>query len=53
MAETDHPLKRLLALAAMDFAVWLPIANGECSVRFPVFDRHEARLDREQRSLPF
>jgi hypothetical protein len=23
MAETDHPLKRLLALAAMDFAVWL------------------------------
>jgi predicted transposase YdaD len=23
MADTDHPLKRLIALAAMDFAIWL------------------------------
>jgi hypothetical protein len=30
MADTDHPLKRLIALAAADFAVWLLIANGEC-----------------------
>jgi hypothetical protein len=23
MAETDHPLKRLMTLAAVDFAAWL------------------------------
>jgi hypothetical protein len=41
MADTDHPLKRLIALAAMDFAVWLldqpvqQVTTTRCKSRLP------------------